>query len=260
MRKYILSFIISISLILAFFINNVSFSYSTERCNHNCIECHKLSNDEAANLLKDAIPDARILEVKNSPVKGMWEVAVETNGKNLLYYIDFSKKLILSGYVFNLKTKSNLTQERLMELNKVDVSQIPLDDAVIMGDKNARHKIIVFTDPDCPYCAKLHEETKKIIDKRKDIAFYIKMFPVHQSAVEKSKTIICEKSLKLLDDAFAKKQLPKPKCETSAVDENLKLGKKIGISGTPSIILPNGNIIPGYKDADSLLSIIDKYS
>ena len=101
---------------------------------------------------------------------------------------------------------------------------------------------------------------KKVIEKRKDIAFFIKMYPLpmHKGAYEKSKTIVCEKSLALLEDALAKKTLPAPKCETSALDENIKLAEKLGIRGTPALVLPNGLVIPGYKDADSLIALIDK--
>jgi len=103
---------------------------------------------------------------------------------------------------------------------------------------------------------------KKVIEKRKDIVFFIKMFPlkIHPGAYEKAKVIVCEKSITLLDDAFEKKQLPKPKCETSVIDENLKLGEKLGITGAPAVIMPNGSVVPGYKDADSLISLIDKSS
>lgn len=101
---------------------------------------------------------------------------------------------------------------------------------------------------------------KKVLGKRKDIVFYIKLYPLpmHKGAYDKAKAIICEKSLSMLEDAFEKKELPKPKCETTAVDENIKLAGKLGITGTPAIILPDGGIVPGYKDADSLIQMIDK--
>jgi thiol:disulfide interchange protein DsbC len=100
---------------------------------------------------------------------------------------------------------------------------------------------------------------KKVIEKRKDIVFYIKMYPLamHKEAYAKAKAIVCEKSLSLLEAAFDKKPVPAPKCETKAIDENIKLAEKLGIRGTPAIILPNGNVIPGYKDADSIISQID---
>lgn len=259
MRKYILIILILFSLSTFFICKE---SYSTERVDHECIKCHQITNEEATNLLREIIPDVRILEIRNAAIKGLWEISVERGGQKGIVYIDFSKNLLISGSILNIKTKTNLTQERLLEINKVDISKIPLDDALVMGENDAKLRVIVFTDPDCPFCSKLHYEMKKVVEKRKDIAFYIKMFPLpmHKGAYEKAKAIVCEKSLALLDDVFAKKELPKATCETKVLDENLKLGESIGISGTPAIIMPNGTLVPGYKEADALIALIDKFS
>ena len=99
---------------------------------------------------------------------------------------------------------------------------------------------------------------KKIIAERKEISFYIKMFPLksHPEAYEKSMSIVCEKSLALLGDAFEKKSLPRPNCETLAVDENIKLAQKLGITSVPTLILPDGRLIPEYIDAKTLIKLI----
>src|SRR3990172_10052969 len=99
---------------------------------------------------------------------------------------------------------------------------------------------------------------KKVIAERKDIVFYIKMFPLamHKGAYDKAKAIVCEKSLALLEDAFEKKELPKPKCETTVIDENIKLAEKLGISGTPALIFPDGEVVPGAIDAKSIVEKI----
>jgi thiol:disulfide interchange protein DsbC len=99
---------------------------------------------------------------------------------------------------------------------------------------------------------------KKIIEERKDIVFQLKMFPLrnHPEAYEKSKSIVCEKSLALLEDAYEKKPIPKPKCETSAVDETVRLAQKLGITSVPTLILPDGRVFPGYKDAKTLIDLI----
>jgi thiol:disulfide interchange protein DsbC len=101
---------------------------------------------------------------------------------------------------------------------------------------------------------------KKVIKERKDIVFFIKMFPLkmHAGAYDKAKAIVCEKSLALLEDAFQNKPLPKPKCKTTALDENINLAEKLGITGTPALILPDGRVITGYRDASALKQIIDK--
>jgi len=101
---------------------------------------------------------------------------------------------------------------------------------------------------------------KKIIRERDDIGFYIKLFPLkaHPDAYKKSKAIVCEKSLKLYDEAIAGQKLPAPTCETTEVDDNIKLAESLGITGTPALILPDGAILPGYKDAKDLIQIIDE--
>ncbi|MBS1235160.1 MAG: protein disulfide bond isomerase, DsbC/DsbG-like, one heme-binding site [Nitrospirae bacterium] len=101
---------------------------------------------------------------------------------------------------------------------------------------------------------------KKVIKERKDIAFYIKLYPLpmHKDAYAKAKAIVCEKSLSLLEDAFERKPLPAPKCESTAIDDNIKLAQKLGITGTPAIIMPDGRLIPGYLEADALIKQIDK--
>ena len=101
---------------------------------------------------------------------------------------------------------------------------------------------------------------KKVVRERKDIAFYIKMNPLkmHPGAYEKAKTIVCEKSLSLLEDAFENKKIPPPKCKTTVVDDNMKLAEKLGISGAPALIMPDGRVIPGFKDAKVLKELIDK--
>ena len=101
---------------------------------------------------------------------------------------------------------------------------------------------------------------KKVVAERKDIAFYIILYPLpmHKEAYGKSKAILCEKSLALLEAAFEKKPLPKPKCDTKAVDENIKLAEKLGISGTPAVIFPDGTLIPGAMEAEAIVKQIDK--
>jgi thiol:disulfide interchange protein DsbC len=101
---------------------------------------------------------------------------------------------------------------------------------------------------------------KKVVKERRDIAFYIKMFPlkIHPGAYEKAEAIVCEHSLALLDNAFEKKQIAAPKCKTAVVDENLKLAEKLGISGAPSLIMPDGRVITGYRDSNTLKGLIGK--
>jgi thiol:disulfide interchange protein DsbC len=124
------------------------YSYGFETKGQECSKCHTLNKDEAKDLLKNVIPDLVILDVRLSPVKGVWEVDLESKGRKGIVYVDFLKKHFFSGALVSIAERKNLTQEKLVELNKVDVSQIPLNDALVMGDQKARIRVIVFTDTD----------------------------------------------------------------------------------------------------------------
>ncbi|MCC6346324.1 MAG: hypothetical protein IT388_03975 [Nitrospirales bacterium] len=113
----------------------------------DCSRCHVLKKEEAASLLQGVIPKAKVLDVRMSPAKTMWEVAVDAGRKGIVY-IDFTKKYLLSGALVDLKNKKNLTEERLIDINRVDPARIPLADALVLGRSDARHKVIVFDDPE----------------------------------------------------------------------------------------------------------------
>jgi thiol:disulfide interchange protein DsbC len=126
----------------------ITVSYGFPQKGQQCTKCHTLKKDEAQAILKTFGQSIKVLNVRPGPVKYLWEVDVETNGKKGLVYIDLPKKSIFSGTLIAIQEKKNFTQDRLSELNKVNVAQIPLQDALILGDRNAKHRFIVFDDPD----------------------------------------------------------------------------------------------------------------
>jgi len=249
-----------ITLILLSSVIYVSPVFAFGGCESDCQKCHSLSKEEVHEIFtKIKAPDAKVIDIKLSPLKGLWEVTLENKGQQGIMYVGFSKKYIVSGPIFEVDTASNKSQESLQKVNSeirryVDVSTIPLDNALLLGEKDARYKVIVFTDPDCPFCGKLHDELKKVIAGNKDIAFYLKLIalPMHVDARWKAQSILCSKSLQLLEDNYEHKPIPKPGCETKELDDNINLAKTLDITGTPTMIMPDGMIVIGGRDAKAI--------
>src|SRR5208282_5177641 len=105
----------------------------------------------------------------------MYEVLIDGR----LYYVTKDFRYVLSGTAFDVVNKVNVTEETLEKMRKVDFSKLPLDNAVKLGSGKAR--IAIFSDPECPYCRKLHEELKKV---SADATVYVYLFPLpaHQKA------------------------------------------------------------------------------
>lgn len=221
-----------------------------------CADCHSITKNEARQLLGNMVD--KVNSVEFSEVPGMWVAEVEKDQKKLPVYIDFSKQYLLSGNVIRLNDKTNLTMQRSAMMNKVDVSHIPLDDALLLGKATAKIKVIVFTDPECPYCKRLHAELQEVVQRDPNIAFLIKLFPLkmHPNAYEISKSIVCNRSLELLENSFAGKPIPPASCETPVVDQTLAIAEDLGIRSTPTLVMPDGLVVPGYKTADALLTLI----
>ncbi|MHB8844430.1 MAG: DsbC family protein [Nitrospirota bacterium] len=219
----------------------------------DCTSCHKLDRKEADALVKKLNPVLTATEVKYPPVKGLWQIEVDAGeGKKGALMIDYAKKhfIILSQLI---------AIDAIGKPRKTDFSKLPLKDAVVLGAKGAKKKVVVFTDPDCPYCRKLHDEMKQVIEKRKDIAFYLILYPLpmHKDAYKKAQAVLCEKSPALLDDAFTGKMVPEPKCGSEQVEKNIALAKELDINGTPTLVREDGTMISAAMPADKLIEWID---
>jgi thiol:disulfide interchange protein DsbC len=114
----------------------------------DCAKCHVLTVEEANSIIKALNPEIRAMGVNMGPMDGVWEVVIEARGKKGIAYVDFSKEHIITGSVIKLSTRENLTNLKLYDLSKIDPAIIPLEEALVMGDKDAKYKVVVFDDPD----------------------------------------------------------------------------------------------------------------
>jgi thiol:disulfide interchange protein DsbC len=227
-------------------------------CSGDCRECHNLDKKEAEAIIKKLNPSLKVLEVKSSQVKSLWQIEVDAGeGKKGPIFLDFSKKnLLVVNQIIPVDSIAQPAPPR-----KIDFSKLPLKEALVVGPKNAKKKVAVFTDPDCPYCRKLHEEIKILESKRNDVAFYIflRPLPMHKDAAKKSEAILCEKSLALLDDALAGKTVPERSCEKGReqIEKNNTLANDLDFKGTPTMVREDGLVNAGYLPADQLSAWVD---
>ena len=254
-----------ITLTLAFFICAVlgptlvwAFSESGGGCESDCRKCHSISKTEANELVHQINPEVDVMSINNSPVGGLWELTVMVKDKKGLAYIDFAKKHIMTGSIIEVKSKENVTDRRLYDITKINPASVPLEDAIVLGNPAARMRVIVFSDPECPFCRKLHKEMKQVVAEHDDVAFYVKLLPlkIHPQAYKKAQSILCDKSVKTLDRAFDGNGMPEATCATPELDATLALAEKLGITGTPTLVMPDGGLLNGFKKADELYKLI----
>lgn len=255
-----LCFATAVSAILA----TSSYAMAKEGCGGVCTTCHSLTEKEATEILKKV--GGTVSSVKHSPSKGLFELLVEKDGQKGILLMDYGKKHLIQGMVVDIETlqpasahQQNTVQPK--QPTSVDVTTIPVNNAVIMGNPKGSKKLYIFTDPDCPYCQKGHVELKKLAKIAPDVAIHIMLFPLpmHPAAYDKARTIVETKDHDLLDKAFEGKGIPKPTKESSkkAIDEIVKFANANGISGTPTMVMPDGTIQVGMRDAETMKKMLE---
>lgn len=199
----------------------------------------------------------KIDAVNPSQVSGIYEVVV---GRKV-FYVTTDGKYLFFGNLIDPVLKKSLTQDRLDQLSRIDFSKLPLDLAIKQVNGSGKRMLVVFSDPDCPYCQLF---AKQIVPQLKDTTIYTFLFPLpqHQNAKADSAKIWCSSDRAATWQAWMEKQMPLPNntnCDTSGLQTVYKLGTDVvQIEATPTLILANGQILQGALPPDQLLLQIDK--
>jgi thiol:disulfide interchange protein DsbC len=252
-----------IAVAVTIIVSSSSYAMAKEGCGGVCATCHSLTEKEATELLKKT--GGTVTSVKHSPSKGLFELLVEREGQKGILLMDYGKKHLIQGMVVDIEKLQPVSAHQLntpqqKQQTMVDVKSIPAQLAVVMGNPKGSKKLFVFTDPDCPYCRKGHAELKKLAGIDPDVAIHIMLFPLpmHPAAYDKARAVFETKSLDLLDKAFDGKEVPRPTKESSkkAIDEIVTFANDNGISGTPTMVMPDGTIHVGMSDAETMKKML----
>jgi len=207
---------------------------------------------ELKTKLKEAYPDTDIVSVQPSPMKGIFEVVM---GKNIAYTDEAGEKFMV-GRMFDMKSQTDLTEPRLAELNKADLTLLDKSRAIKTVRGNGKNVLYVFSDPDCPYCKRL-EQTLRDVD---NVTIYTFLFPIdtlHPEARAISESIWCAKDKrKAWDDYMLREIKPAAAKCANPVDMNVQIAKKLGINGTPTLINAKGVLKAGALPITQIIDFV----
>lgn len=209
--------------------------------------------DKIRKNLTQRLPQlGQIDEVSKTPMPGVFEVRVGTD----LFYTDAEGNYIIQGELVDARQHRNLSEERQEKLLLIPFDQLPLKDAFTIVRGNGKRRIAIFEDPNCPYCKRFEQDLQKI----NNVTVYMFLYPIlGPDSVDKSHNLWCTKDRggAWLDWMLRAKAAPEAKCDIAAVDRNVEFGRKYKITGTPTMILPDGRRVPGAiaaQDVEKLLA------
>lgn len=209
---------------------------------------------EVRQMFEARFPGAKVSSVSKIALPGIYEVVADGNQ---IAYVDEKAEFLILGEIVDLKSRRNLTRDKVDQLMAIRFDSLPLQNAIKMVKGDGKRVMAVFSDVDCPFCKKLEPELAKL----DNVTVYTFLYPIaslHPNAGAKSKQVWCSKDrLKAWEDLMLNgKQPAKVGDCKNPVDDNIALGQKLGITGTPTLVFANGKRVPGYIPADRIEALL----
>jgi thiol:disulfide interchange protein DsbC len=220
--------------------------------------------DVKANADKEGLDHvvAKLLAIRPGlPIESIYPAAVDglygvdfPDGTTMYVTADGGHMIVGDMYAIG-DDLSNVTEQRRVVQRMTLMDQVALADMVIFPAKGERRAVVnIFTDVDCGYCRKLHNE----IDQYAELGIEVRYLAYPREGLE-SDTASTMRSVWCSSDpntamtrAKNSQRIAQRECPTDPVDEQFALGQQLGVSGTPSIITDAGEMFPGYIPAPQL--------
>ncbi|HTP97063.1 MAG TPA: DsbC family protein [Burkholderiales bacterium] len=191
--------------------------------------------------------------VTRTPVPGIYEVFT---GGEIVYVDESGNYLFYDGSLIDLKSKANLTSDRLHKLTAIRFDSLPLDLAFKKVKGNGSRRLAYFADPNCGFCKRFEQELNSVTD----VTVYMFLYPIlTPDSIDKSKAVWCsDNRAKAWDDWMQRgvKPAAAQTCDTP-VEKVLAYGKKMSISGTPTLVFADGSRVPGAISGEQLRKLLD---
>ena len=209
--------------------------------------------------LRAARPDLNYGAVETSPIDGLYIVRI--NGTQFIYS-NATGDYIISGDMYKARPGLFMPVKDLAvaEIRKSMMDGVAKEDSIVFPAVNETRAVLyVFTDVDCGYCRKLHNETLPDLSAGGVEVRYL-AYPragIGSSSYRKVASAWCAKDKqKALSTLKNREEIPENVCKDDPVAAQYALGQKMGVTGTPALILEDGTLLPGYRPASELLKMM----
>ena len=190
-----------------------------------------------------------------TPVPGIREVRVRDD----YIYLSEDGRYAFTGSMIDLSDGTNLTSlsEAMHTRDQIrDFASGHMLTYPASGREKAR--LSIFTDTSCGYCRKMHHELPELRANGVTVQFipYPRRGAEGRGYDELRRIWCAADAVSALQAYFEFDELPAASAECAragAVAAGYELGNRIGISGTPLLILPNGERMKGYNKVTAIL-------
>jgi thiol:disulfide interchange protein DsbC len=198
-------------------------------------------------------PNMQVTDITASRVSGLYEITM-SNGQTLFASED--ARFFIPGDLYEAMPEGlvNLGEQKRNVLRADKIAAVPESEMIIFEPEDGRKATVtVFTDVDCPYCRQLHGEMSRLNEL--GIAVRYLGYPRTGLDTETHHKMIsawcADDPNAMFTSATRGGTIPETECD-NPIAGHYQLGREVGVTGTPALVLEDGTILPGYVPADTL--------
>ncbi len=202
--------------------------------------------ERLAGLFETIAPD----DIKTSPIEGWYMI----QKGSVVAYISKDGRYLLQGDLIDLESQVNLSELSRTDARRELMSQVSDDEVILFSPENPRYTVSIFTDVDCTYCRRLHNQIEQYMANGIEVRYLLYPRGGPASATwNTSEAVWCARDRgEALTLAKLGREFESASCDASIVQDHYILGQEVGLSGTPAIVLEDGELIAGYLPPDAL--------
>ena len=197
-------------------------------------------------------------DVFTSPVDGWYTI----QRGSIVAYITTDGRYLLQGDLIDLDTQVNVTETSRSNARRDLMSSVEAGDTIVFSPEDVKYTVSIFTDIDCTYCRRLHSQIDEYLDAGIEVRYllYPRGGPASRSW-NTSEDVWCSKDRgDALTQAKLDRKFETSKCDASMISDHYIMGQEVGLSGTPAIVLDDGELIGGYLPPNALRQRLEQKS
>jgi thiol:disulfide interchange protein DsbC len=207
-----------------------------------------------AEVIQARLPGVDPASVAKTPVDGLCEIAIGPQ----IVYVSPDADYLMRGDIIEIVSNTNLTDKRRNTARARVLDGMDKADMIVFSPEEVKHTITVFTDIDCGYCRKLHQEMDDLNAKGIEVQYLF--FPrsgPNTRSWEKASQVWCSDDRNAALTAAKRGEEPSGDVCEAPVAEQYQMGQMVGLRGTPAIVTAGGDLISGYLPADAMLKRLE---
>ncbi|HEV2539501.1 MAG TPA: DsbC family protein [Frateuria sp.] len=211
--------------------------------------------------LQKLAPGVQIDSIAPAPMPGFYQVI----GSGQLVYVSTDGKYMLNGDLVDLGSRRNLSERAWADFRKGELAKVPAAQRIVFAPPHPKYTVTVFSDVNCGYCRMFHSHIAQL--NAEGIAVEYLAWPregVTTTAGNPTDTysemvsVWCAADRKAAFTAAKQGKQPKPAQCANPVKDEFDLGVRLGVTGTPTILGPDGMVLGGYVPPDKLLQLLQQ--